>query len=105
LRVYTIAVDRMTPRTIYAGTDGGVYKGVLNPTGTAWAWTPFDNGLPPADVRTLEVNPLTGVMRAGTFGRGAFEVLTAAIGTKSTGVAPDVVLKTLSVSDTEEEGD
>jgi hypothetical protein len=29
------------------------------------------------------IQPLTGIMRAGTFGRGAYEVLTAATRTKA----------------------
>jgi hypothetical protein len=29
------------------------------------------------------VHPLTGIIRAGTFGRGAYEVLTAAVRTKA----------------------
>jgi hypothetical protein len=34
--------------------------------------------MPPADVRALRVQPTTGVLRAATFGRGAYEVNTDA---------------------------
>jgi hypothetical protein len=45
--------------------------------GNTWFWVPYTNGLPAtADVRDLEVHPGTGVMRAATFGRSAFEVNT-----------------------------
>jgi hypothetical protein len=82
---YAIAVDAMQPRTIYAGTNAGVFRGVLLviPPLLRWAWSPYNADLPPADVRSLEVHPLTGIMRAGTFGRGAYEVLTAAVRTKA----------------------
>jgi hypothetical protein len=39
-------------------------------------WVPYVNGMPPADVRDLDVHPGTGVMRAATFGRSAYEVNT-----------------------------
>jgi photosystem II stability/assembly factor-like uncharacterized protein len=74
LRVNTIAVDRMHPQTVYVGTTRGVFRGRSNDEGVTWSWTPYDDGLPRADVRDLEVHPRTGVMRAATFGRGAFEV-------------------------------
>jgi photosystem II stability/assembly factor-like uncharacterized protein len=73
LAVQTLAVDAMTPHTIYAGTNSGVYRG-RGETGVAWA--SYSVGMPPADVRALRVHPTTGVMRAGTFGRGAYEVFT-----------------------------
>jgi photosystem II stability/assembly factor-like uncharacterized protein len=78
LRVNAVAIDRMWPATIYAGgRDGGVYRGQSANGGQTWSWTPYFNGLPPAvTVTDLEVHPVTGVMRAGTFGRGAYEINT-----------------------------
>jgi hypothetical protein len=78
LAVTAVAVDRMAPLTLYAGTDGGgVYRGRLAGAGAAWHWEPYINGLPSAThVTDLEVHPTTGVLRAATFGRGAFEVNT-----------------------------
>jgi hypothetical protein len=76
LAVRCLAVDRNRPLTIYAGTDRGVYRGRSRDGGATWAWAPYANGLPPADVRELDVNPKTGVMRAATYGRSAYEVHT-----------------------------
>lgn len=73
----SLGVDRMRPHTIYAGTDFGVYQGRSTDGGATWFWQPYKNGIPEAaDVRALEVHPVTGVMRAGTFGRGVYEVHT-----------------------------
>jgi len=78
LSVKTLAVDRMNPFTIYAGTNKGVYRGRSFDGGTTWSWSAYLNGLPLADVRDLEVHPISGVMLAATFGRSAFEVNTGA---------------------------
>jgi hypothetical protein len=74
--VSAIAVDRKTAFTLYAGTDLGVYRGASNDGGTNWSWVPYNFGLPPANVVDLEFHPTTGVMRAATYGRSAFEVRT-----------------------------
>jgi hypothetical protein len=75
--VQTIAVDRNHRFTLYAGTDRGVFRGRSVNGGATWAWAPYVNGIPSsADVRDLEVHPGTGVMRAATYGRSAFEVNT-----------------------------
>ena len=71
----SLAVDRLQPQTIFAGTDFGVYRGHSADGGATWSWTPYKNGIAEAvDVRALEIHPTTGVMRAGTFGRGVYEV-------------------------------
>jgi photosystem II stability/assembly factor-like uncharacterized protein len=71
-----LAVDRLLPLTIYAGTSRGVYCGRTSDGGNTWWWTPYNNGMPPADVTDLEVHPTTGVLRAATYGRSAYEVNT-----------------------------
>jgi hypothetical protein len=76
LSVRCLGVDRMNPLTVYAGTTRGVYRGRSNDGGDSWFWTAYNNGLPLADVRDLEVHGVTGAMRAATHGRGAFEVNT-----------------------------
>src|SRR5262245_25537005 len=73
-QVKALAVDRLAEFTIYAGTDQGVFRGHSADRGATWSWTPYNNGLPLADIRDLEVHRGTGVMRAGTFGRSAFEI-------------------------------
>jgi photosystem II stability/assembly factor-like uncharacterized protein len=71
-----LAVDRLLPLTIYVGTMRGVYCGRSDDGGNTWFWTPYNNGMPATNVTDLEVHPTTGVMRAVTFGRSAFEVNT-----------------------------
>jgi hypothetical protein len=75
--VRTIAIDKNRPLTLYAGTERGVFQGRSTDHGVTWFWRPYNNGMPPADVRDLEVHPTTGIMRAFTFGRSAFEVTTS----------------------------
>ncbi|MEA2489909.1 MAG: hypothetical protein QOH21_1701, partial [Acidobacteriota bacterium] len=69
--------DKNYPLTIYAGTDRGVFQGRSTDHGLSWFWRPYNNGMPLADVRDLEVHPATGIMRAFTHGRSAFEVITS----------------------------
>jgi hypothetical protein len=79
IRLKSLAVDRLQPQTIYAGTDFGVYRGQSSDGGATWTWTSYKDGLPEAvDVRALEVHAVTGVLRAATFGRGVYEVNTVA---------------------------
>ncbi|MBV9174342.1 MAG: hypothetical protein JOZ81_30140 [Chloroflexi bacterium] len=74
--VQTLAVDAMRPFTLFAGTSRGVFRGRSFDQGTTWTWTAYSAGMPPADVRALRVQPSTGLLRAATFGRGAFQVNT-----------------------------
>ena len=75
VRIKSLAVDLLQPQTIFVGTDFGVYRGHSADGGATWTWTSYKDGIPEAvDVRALEVHPTTGVMRAGTFGRGVYEV-------------------------------
>ncbi|HXA50641.1 MAG TPA: hypothetical protein VNV86_10075, partial [Candidatus Acidoferrum sp.] len=75
--VKAIAVDRLLAQSIFVGTDQGVFRGRSSNQGATWTWAPYNTGIPAmADVRDLEVHPTTGVMRAGTFGRGAYQVNT-----------------------------
>jgi hypothetical protein len=76
LFVNALAVDRMNSFTIYAATNQGVYSARSLDRGGTWRWGSYMNGLPLADVRDLEVHPVTGVMLAATFGRSAYEVNT-----------------------------
>ena len=74
LIVRTIAIDKHRPLTLYAGTDRGVYQGRSTDHGVTWFWRLYNNGMPPADVVDLEVHPTSGIMRAFTHGRSAFQV-------------------------------
>lgn len=76
--VRTLAVDAMRPFTIYAGTSKGVFRAQSSDGGMTWAFGDYNAGLPPADIRALRVQPTTGLMRAASFGRSAYQVLTDA---------------------------
>ncbi len=84
LCVNALAIDPYVPRVLYAATSKGVYqgrpavsKGVALPGWSPWVWQEYMNGMPRADVRDLEVHRATRRMRAATYGRGAFEVITS----------------------------
>jgi hypothetical protein len=74
LPVWSIALDPEGPGTsddiLYIGTDNGVYRS----TNAGTTWTVFGAGLPNAQVRDLEFNSSLGVLAAGTFGRGVWEI-------------------------------
>jgi photosystem II stability/assembly factor-like uncharacterized protein len=75
--VNTLAVDRMNPWTILAGTTKGVYRGSSSDGGTTWTWSFYNTGMPAGvDIIDLEVQPKTGVVRAATAGRGVYEINT-----------------------------
>jgi len=77
LQVRTLAVDPEFTHTVYVGTQAGVFRGQLPPGGSFWFWTPYNTGLPPAVIiNRLTFHPTSGVLRAGSFGRSAFEVYT-----------------------------
>lgn len=75
LCVSALAVDPSIPRTLYAGTNRGVYRGRSNASGGPWVWQAYNSGMPLADVRDLEVHPVTGNIDAATYGRSAFELV------------------------------
>lgn len=55
----------------YVGTDTGVYR---SKDGGA-TWTPHATGMPNVSVFDLEINQTTGILMAGTHGRGTFQIL------------------------------
>jgi sugar lactone lactonase YvrE len=79
LPVYTIQLD---PRSgaIYVGADDGVY--VSADHGASWAR--FGAGLPHVRVRQLDLNTTLDILAAGTYGRGVWEISTAAPSTALT---------------------
>ena len=72
--VNAVVVDR--DRTVYVGTDAGVWKGVPGWEGTvpAWGWSPVSHGLPDAPVFDLAIYPKPHLLRAATYGRGVWEL-------------------------------
>lgn len=77
--VTSIVVDPASSAgtVVYIGTDQGVYRGQLS--GSAWSWS-RSLGVPNVWVSDLEVNQgnlvtsQVDVVRAGTYGRGIFEL-------------------------------
>lgn len=69
LPVNTIIYQNGSNGAIYVGTDIGVYYRDAG----ASDWTAFMNGLPNTIVNDLEIHYTTGVIRAGTYGRGVWE--------------------------------
>lgn len=76
LSINTIAIDRMAPSTVYVGTDRGVYRGTSTDNNSNWNWRSYNNNLPSLKVNSLHVHPQSGLMRATTLGRSAYEVYT-----------------------------
>jgi hypothetical protein len=74
LCVNALASDLRIPRTVYAATTRGVYRGRSNATGGPWVWESYNDGMPRTDVRDLEVDASAGQLYAATFGRGALKV-------------------------------
>jgi hypothetical protein len=64
-----------------AGNRGQIFQ-LVNPGGTTFNWTRVGNpynattgkGMPDVDVTSLNLNTTTGILAAGTFGRGVFEL-------------------------------
>jgi photosystem II stability/assembly factor-like uncharacterized protein len=68
--VNAIYFDTKTPATMYAGTDAGVFRSL---NGGA-DWHPFQNGMPSVVVTSFTTTA-DGRLIAGTYGRGAYELI------------------------------
>jgi photosystem II stability/assembly factor-like uncharacterized protein len=71
--VNAIVVDPNYPNTIFIGTDIGIFR----TTDGGVNWAPFDYGLPNVQVLDLILSTTTGTagkLRAGTHGRGVWEL-------------------------------
>jgi hypothetical protein len=77
LAIRALAIDPEFAYTVYVGTNAGVMRGRSSDGGANWFWTYYNNGLPPAVIiNRVTFHPTSGVLRAGSFGRSAFEVNT-----------------------------
>jgi hypothetical protein len=63
------AIDRLTPTTLYAGTDIGVFRSTDNGAN----WSVFNNGLPPVPVMEF-ASQAGGLIQLATYGRGMYEL-------------------------------
>lgn len=72
--IYVVKYDPVTPTTIYAGTDLGVYF----TTDNAVTWNRMGNGLPVVPVRDIYVAKNQEFIRVATYGRGLWEIFPSA---------------------------
>ncbi|MBV8756271.1 MAG: hypothetical protein JO257_03280 [Deltaproteobacteria bacterium] len=72
--VYVVKYDPVTPTTIYAGTDLGVYIS----TDDAATWNRMGDNFPMISVRDLYVAKNQDFIRAATYGRGLWEIYPSA---------------------------
>jgi photosystem II stability/assembly factor-like uncharacterized protein len=69
-----LLIDPLSPSTVFAGTDIGVFRSTDGGNG----WKPFNTGMPPAAVVAFAAQP-TGLVQLATFGRGAYQLGAAPI--------------------------
>ncbi len=72
--VHVVQTDPRDPNTVYAGTDFGVYYSIDGGSN----WSRFGSGLPMVAVRDLYIAPDDSFIRAATFGRGVWQLQSAA---------------------------
>jgi xyloglucan-specific exo-beta-1,4-glucanase len=97
LCVNAVAIDPHMPRTVYAATTKGVYRGRSDTTGQLWVWESYSNGMPSAYVIDLEVHPLTGHLVAATYGRAAFELVPETILSIGIDIKPGTSENTINI--------
>jgi hypothetical protein len=66
--VNAVLIEPGTRDNVYIGTDLGAFVS----TDAGGTWSPFNDGLPLVAVFDLTINPTSGLMLAGTHGRGMF---------------------------------
>ncbi len=89
----TIEIDPQHPTWYFIGTDLGVY--ISFDSGANWQ--PFNTGLPHVVVSDLRIQNTARVLRAGTHGRGMWEVDISGLGPTSVEPHPTVQAITLRV--------
>jgi photosystem II stability/assembly factor-like uncharacterized protein len=68
--VKAVAIDREQPLTVYAGTDGGVFRS----TDGGHTWHPFGGELPLRTFDALAIDRAVGKLYVGALGGGIFEL-------------------------------
>ncbi|MEK6278949.1 MAG: hypothetical protein AABN95_01200 [Acidobacteriota bacterium] len=64
-----LLIDPLDPRTLYVGTDIGVYRSDDDGVG----WVKFNNGLPPVIVTGFSAQQ-NGLIQVATYGRGVYQL-------------------------------
>lgn len=70
--VNAFVVDPLFPKSLYAGTDIGVF----NSTDGGATWAPYGTGLPRVAVFDMAINSVSRNLRIATHGRGIWEIAT-----------------------------
>lgn len=73
LPFHVIAIDPRDTRIVYAGSDNGLWQSTDG--GTTWVKVGLGQGLPPAAVFDIQINPATNKIVIFTYGRGAYELV------------------------------
>jgi hypothetical protein len=74
--ILSLAVDPLTPGTVYAGSNG---QGIFRSRDGGVSWAPVNAGLANLVVGAIAVHPFgTGIVYAGTSGGGVFPAGTVA---------------------------
>ncbi len=82
--IYSLAIDPVTPATLYAGVYGG---GVFKTTDGGWTWNAANNGLTSVIIQSLAIDPKTPTtLYAGTSGSGVFKSVDGGATWKKTNV-------------------
>ncbi|PYS34831.1 MAG: hypothetical protein DMF75_05345 [Acidobacteria bacterium] len=68
--INALVIDPLNSNVLYAGTDIGVYSS----TDGGANWAPFGAGFPRVAVFDLAIQPSNRILRAGTHGRGVWEI-------------------------------
>jgi photosystem II stability/assembly factor-like uncharacterized protein len=64
-----LLIDPLNPRTLYVGTDIGVYRSEDDGA----TWVKFNNGLPPVIITGFSAQP-NGLIQVSTYGRGVYQL-------------------------------
>ena len=78
--MYVVKYDPVTPTTIYAGTDLGVYLS----TDDGATWNRMGEGFPMVPVRDIYVARNQDFIRVATYGRGLWEIYPSAAANQGT---------------------